>query len=150
MSEVRVGGLTIGNSLPFTLIAGPCQIESLGHTMEVASALAELSKNLGIGVIYKSIEETLANLGLPPNRKPGNMGFMVHETDGRFHPAAQGTDEIGQRIVGRCHLQRLHRKHLVAPTPLASFHPRSPLRGSGVGVSRTLGNSSSFRATRKL
>ena len=45
---------------------------------------------LKIGVTYKSTEETLANLGLPPNRRPGNMGFMVHETDGRFHPAAQG------------------------------------------------------------
>ena len=45
---------------------------------------------LKIVVTYKSTEETLANLGLPPNRKPGNMGFMVHETDGRFHPAAQG------------------------------------------------------------
>jgi 2-dehydro-3-deoxyphosphooctonate aldolase (KDO 8-P synthase) len=54
MTEVKVGALTIGNHLPFTLIAGPCQIESLDHTMEVASALAELSRNLGIGVIYKS------------------------------------------------------------------------------------------------
>ena len=45
---------------------------------------------LKIGVTYKSTAETLANLGLPPNRPPGNMGFMVHETDGRFHPAAQG------------------------------------------------------------
>jgi 2-dehydro-3-deoxyphosphooctonate aldolase (KDO 8-P synthase) len=54
MTEVKVGGLTIGNNLPFTLIAGPCQIESLDHTLEVASALAELSRNLGIGVIYKS------------------------------------------------------------------------------------------------
>jgi 2-dehydro-3-deoxyphosphooctonate aldolase (KDO 8-P synthase) len=54
MTEVKVGGLTIGNNLPFTLIAGPCQIESLDHTMEVASALAELSRDLGIGVIYKS------------------------------------------------------------------------------------------------
>jgi 2-dehydro-3-deoxyphosphooctonate aldolase (KDO 8-P synthase) len=54
MTEVKVGALTIGNNLPFTLIAGPCQIESLDHTMEVASALAELSRNLGIGVIYKS------------------------------------------------------------------------------------------------
>ncbi len=45
---------------------------------------------LKIGVTYKSTAETLANLGLPPNRRPGNMGFMVHETDGRFHPAAQG------------------------------------------------------------
>jgi 2-dehydro-3-deoxyphosphooctonate aldolase (KDO 8-P synthase) len=54
MTEVKVSGLTIGNHLPFTLIAGPCQIESLDHTMEVASALAELSRDLGIGVIYKS------------------------------------------------------------------------------------------------
>jgi hypothetical protein len=45
---------------------------------------------LKIGVSYKSTEETLANLGLPPNRHPGSMGFLVHETDGRFHPAAQG------------------------------------------------------------
>jgi hypothetical protein len=45
---------------------------------------------LKIGVSYKSTEETLANLGLPPNRQPGNMGFLVHKTDGRFHPAAQG------------------------------------------------------------
>ena len=45
---------------------------------------------LKIGVTYKTTEETLANLGLPPNRHPGNMGFMVHKTDGKFHPAAQG------------------------------------------------------------
>ncbi|HQT45649.1 MAG: 3-deoxy-8-phosphooctulonate synthase [Acidocella sp. 20-63-7] len=54
MRHVSVGGLTIGNDLPFVLIAGPCQIESLNHTMEVASALAEMSRDLGIGVIYKS------------------------------------------------------------------------------------------------
>jgi hypothetical protein len=45
---------------------------------------------LKIGVSYKSTEETLANLGLAPNRHSGSMGFLVHETDGRFHPAAQG------------------------------------------------------------
>ena len=45
---------------------------------------------LKIGVTYKSTQETLSNLGLPPNRTAGNMGFQVHKTDGRFHPAAQG------------------------------------------------------------
>jgi 2-dehydro-3-deoxyphosphooctonate aldolase (KDO 8-P synthase) len=54
MRRVTAGGLTIANDLPFTLIAGPCQIESRDHAMEVASALAELSQKLGIGVIYKS------------------------------------------------------------------------------------------------
>jgi len=54
MTHVAIQNLTLGNDLPFTLIAGPCQIESLDHTMEVAAALAELSRDLGIGVIYKS------------------------------------------------------------------------------------------------
>jgi 2-dehydro-3-deoxyphosphooctonate aldolase (KDO 8-P synthase) len=54
MKTVNVGNLAIANNLPFTLIAGPCQIESRAHAMEVASALAELARDLGIGVIYKS------------------------------------------------------------------------------------------------
>lgn len=54
MKHVSIGALTIGNDLPFTLIAGPCQIESRDHAMEVAAALAEMARDLGIGVIYKS------------------------------------------------------------------------------------------------
>ena len=54
MTHVSINNLTIGNDLPFVLIAGPCQIESEAHTMEVAGFLAEMSKNLGIGLIYKS------------------------------------------------------------------------------------------------
>ena len=51
---VRVGSIAIGNALPFVLIAGPCQIESRGHALEMASALAELSRTNGVPVIYKS------------------------------------------------------------------------------------------------
>jgi len=51
---VRVGGIAIGNHLPFVLIAGPCQIESLGHALEVAAALAEIRATTGVAVIYKS------------------------------------------------------------------------------------------------
>jgi 2-dehydro-3-deoxyphosphooctonate aldolase (KDO 8-P synthase) len=54
MKKVLVGGLEIANDLPFTLIAGPCQIESESHAMEVAGALKDISNNLGIGIIYKS------------------------------------------------------------------------------------------------
>ena len=35
---VRAGGIEIGNHLPFVLIAGPCQIESREHALEVAQA----------------------------------------------------------------------------------------------------------------
>jgi len=54
MRHVQIGALSIGNDLPFTLIAGPCQIESEAHAMDVAGALKEISEALGIGVIYKS------------------------------------------------------------------------------------------------
>ena len=57
MSEPRrvvVGNVTIGNDLPFVLIAGPCQIESEAHAFEVAGALVEMTRAAGIGLIYKS------------------------------------------------------------------------------------------------
>jgi hypothetical protein len=60
---------------------------------ELGRAIAtpeEARQMLKIGVTYNSTAETLAKLGLPPNRHKGNMGFLVHETDGRFRPAAQG------------------------------------------------------------
>jgi 2-dehydro-3-deoxyphosphooctonate aldolase (KDO 8-P synthase) len=51
---VRVGNIAIANHLPFTLIAGPCQIESRAHALEVAAALRELSATTGVPIIYKS------------------------------------------------------------------------------------------------
>ncbi|MBN9510352.1 MAG: 3-deoxy-8-phosphooctulonate synthase [Alphaproteobacteria bacterium] len=51
---VRVGGIEIANDRPFVLIAGPCQIESLGHALEVAAALDEIAAATGVPVIYKS------------------------------------------------------------------------------------------------
>ncbi len=54
MKVVRVGGIDIGNHLPFVLIAGPCQIEGREHALEVALALAEAARPLGVPLIYKS------------------------------------------------------------------------------------------------
>ena len=51
---VRAGTIEIGNHLPFVLIAGPCQIESRAHAMEVSAALRELSDHTGVPLIYKS------------------------------------------------------------------------------------------------
>jgi 2-dehydro-3-deoxyphosphooctonate aldolase (KDO 8-P synthase) len=52
--RVAVDGLTIGNDLPLTLIAGPCVMESREHALETAQALAEMTRGLGIGLIYKT------------------------------------------------------------------------------------------------
>ena len=74
----------------------------LGRPIATAEQARQMLK---IGVTYTSTEETLANLGLPPNRRPGNMGFMVHETDGsvpssragrvRTHPRRRMGGEAG-------------------------------------------------------
>jgi len=52
--HVQIGDLTLGNDRPFTLIAGPCQIESRQHALDMARALKEASAAAGIDLIYKS------------------------------------------------------------------------------------------------
>ena len=43
-----------GNTLPISIIAGPCAMESRGHALEMAAALREISERLHIGLVYKS------------------------------------------------------------------------------------------------
>lgn len=52
--HVSVAQLTLGNDMPLTLIAGPCVMESRGHALETAQALAEIANRLGVGLIYKT------------------------------------------------------------------------------------------------
>ena len=52
--SVRVGAIEVANDRPFALIAGPCQIESRAHALEVAAALREMSAAAGVKLIYKS------------------------------------------------------------------------------------------------
>ena len=46
--------MRFGNALPLTLIAGPCQLESRAHALEMASALKEIAARAGIGLVYKT------------------------------------------------------------------------------------------------
>jgi 2-dehydro-3-deoxyphosphooctonate aldolase (KDO 8-P synthase) len=52
--EIEIGPVTVGNRRPFTLIAGPCQIESRAHALETAEALVGIAGERGRGLIYKS------------------------------------------------------------------------------------------------
>ena len=51
---VKCGKLNISNSSPFTLIAGPCQLENEKHAIDVARKLKEITQKLNIGLIYKT------------------------------------------------------------------------------------------------
>jgi len=46
--------VVFSNSKRFSLIAGPCQMESRDHAFMVAGELSELCRKLGIGLVYKS------------------------------------------------------------------------------------------------
>ncbi|MDG1286513.1 MAG: 3-deoxy-8-phosphooctulonate synthase [Rickettsiales bacterium] len=52
--EIRIRNVTISNNKPFSLIAGPCQMESRDHAMMVAEKLAEICGRLNIGLIFKT------------------------------------------------------------------------------------------------
>jgi 2-dehydro-3-deoxyphosphooctonate aldolase (KDO 8-P synthase) len=52
--HVQVQNITIGNDLPFVLIAGPCVLESRDHALEMSAALKEITDKLGIPFIYKT------------------------------------------------------------------------------------------------
>jgi len=51
---VTVGSVRFGNDLPLSVIAGPCQLESRIHALEVATALKEIASRLNIGLVYKT------------------------------------------------------------------------------------------------
>lgn len=51
---VTVGPVKFGNNLPISIIAGPCQLESRQHALEVASALKEIAARLKVGLVYKT------------------------------------------------------------------------------------------------
>jgi len=51
---VKCGKLKISNLSPFTLIAGPCQLENEKHALEVANELKKITEKLNIGLIYKT------------------------------------------------------------------------------------------------
>jgi 2-dehydro-3-deoxyphosphooctonate aldolase (KDO 8-P synthase) len=53
-AEIAVGSARFGNHLPLAIIAGPCQMESRDHAVEMAGALKEMTDRLGLGLVYKS------------------------------------------------------------------------------------------------
>lgn len=54
MHHVQIGNITVGNDLPLALIAGPCQMESMIHAIDMAGRLYEMTQELGMGLVYKT------------------------------------------------------------------------------------------------
>lgn len=52
--KITIGSVEISNNLPLVLIAGPCQIESKDHTLDMAGKIKEIADKHGVGFIFKS------------------------------------------------------------------------------------------------
>ena len=52
--KVKCSNFEISNDKPFTLIAGPCQLENEEHALKISSELKKITSSLGINLIYKT------------------------------------------------------------------------------------------------
>tara|TARA_A100001015_G_scaffold281191_1_gene344215 strand:- start:202 stop:1026 length:825 start_codon:yes stop_codon:yes gene_type:complete len=52
--RVKCLDFEIANDKPFTLIAGPCQLENESHAMKISAELKKITSDLGINFIYKT------------------------------------------------------------------------------------------------
>ena len=68
---VKCGNLSISNNSPFTLIAGPCQLENEKHAISVAEKLREITEKLKIGFIYKTSFDKANRTSLKGKRGAG-------------------------------------------------------------------------------
>ena len=68
---IKCGNLSISNSKRFTLIAGPCQLESEKHALDIAEKLKDITKKLDIGLIYKTSFDKANRTSLAGKRGSG-------------------------------------------------------------------------------
>src|SRR4029079_10563476 len=52
--RVSIGSVEVANDARLMVLAGPCQMESRAHALEMASALKEMAAKLNLGLVYKS------------------------------------------------------------------------------------------------
>ena len=71
IKTIKCGKLTISNQSPFTLIAGPCQLENEKHAIDVASQLKEMTQKLDLGLIYKTSFDKANRTSLKGKRGTG-------------------------------------------------------------------------------
>lgn len=69
---IKIGNFEIGNKLPLAIIAGPCQIESRQHAVDIAGAMVEMTKELGVNYIFKASYDKANRTSL---RSPRGVGI---------------------------------------------------------------------------
>jgi 2-dehydro-3-deoxyphosphooctonate aldolase (KDO 8-P synthase) len=96
---VTVGNVTFANDRPIAVFAGPCQMESRAHALEMATALKEICGRLGLGLVYKTSFDKANRTSLKGKRGVGLEAALpvfaeIRETLGL--PVVTDVHEAGQ------------------------------------------------------
>ena len=80
MKTVKIGGLACSNALPLTVIAGPCQLESLDHAQMIAGEMARACAAAGARFVFKASYDKANRTSLSGRRGLGiEAGLKVLE-----------------------------------------------------------------------
>jgi 2-dehydro-3-deoxyphosphooctonate aldolase (KDO 8-P synthase) len=71
VTPVSAGAVAFGTGHPLAFILGPCVIESEGHALEIAVAIAEIAKRVGVPVVFKASFDKANRTSITSYRGPG-------------------------------------------------------------------------------
>ncbi|CAD0183746.1 2-dehydro-3-deoxyphosphooctonate aldolase [Ruegeria sp. THAF57] len=78
MKHVKISDLTVGNDLPLTIIAGPCQLETADHAQMIAGKMKEACDAAGAQYIFKASYDKANRTSLSGKRGMGiDAGLKV-------------------------------------------------------------------------
>ena len=71
VTPVSAGAVSFGTGHPLAFILGPCVIESEGHALEIAAAIAAIGKRVGVPVVFKASFDKANRTSIASFRGPG-------------------------------------------------------------------------------
>ncbi|MCA0929101.1 3-deoxy-8-phosphooctulonate synthase [Ruegeria profundi] len=78
MKHVKISDLTVGNDLPLTIIAGPCQLETADHAQMIAGKMKEACDAAGAQYVFKASYDKANRTSLTGKRGMGiDAGLKV-------------------------------------------------------------------------
>lgn len=78
MKHVKISDLTVGNDLPLTIIAGPCQLETADHAQMIAGKMKEACDAAGAQYVFKASYDKANRTSLSGKRGLGiDAGLKV-------------------------------------------------------------------------
>lgn len=81
MQSFAIGPVTVGNSAALTVIAGPCQLESADHAERIATHMAQVCADAGLGFVFKGSFDKANRTSLSGKRGLGQeegLAVMAH------------------------------------------------------------------------